>query len=287
MTVVSVMFGYLYYHERAITRQQERALDTRVNELALTEMKLDSISRQLTEQITQVRQLGGNVKELERIKARLEADRAELRKGNIVLASTVKEYEDFLTKKNTELISLRNANKSLSSKNQELDSTNIMLQQERQLLDDSLAQVLSKTQDLEAKVSLAATLKARNLKVVAVSTKGKEREAADLRARQVDDLRVEFELEANPLAEPGTKRIYMKILDPRGATLSDASLGSGVLSYHGRSELFTLSKDVAYTNSTQKVNIIYNRTQPYQKGTYSVELFAEGQKIGEGGFSIR
>jgi hypothetical protein len=108
-----------------------------------------------------------------------------------------------------------------------------------------------------------------------------------VKARRVDNLRVEFLLEKNPLAEPETKRIYLKILDPKGATLSDESLGSGVFSYKGADDAFTLSKDVAYTGTNQDVSILYNRTQPYQKGTYTVELYAEGQKIGEGAFSIR
>ena len=98
---------------------------------------------------------------------------------------------------------------------------------------------------------------------------------------------MEFLLEKNPLARPETKRIYLKILDPQGATLSDESLGAGVLSYQGNDTAYTLSKDVAYTGANQDVSILYNRTQPYQKGTYTVELYAEGYKIGEGAFSIR
>ena len=84
-----------------------------------------------------------------------------------------------------------------------------------------------------------------------------------------------------------TKRIYLKILDPLGATLANASLGSGVFQYAGDDQTYTLSKDVDYTNSDQNVNILYSRTQEFQKGTYTVELYAEGQKIGTGAFSIR
>ena len=125
------------------------------------------------------------------------------------------------------------------------------------------------------------------MKVYAISAKGREREGNDIKARRVDNIRVEFSLEKNPLTRQETKRIYLKILDPQGATLADASLGSGVFQYAGNEQTYTLSKDVAYTNSDQEVSILYNRTQDFQKGTYTIELYAEGQEIGTGTFSIR
>lgn len=287
MTLVAAVFGYLYYHERAITTKQEQDLEVRVTDLMKAEMKLDSISEQLDIRIAQVKQLGGSLVQLQRVKQQIEADRAELRKGNILLAAKVKDYEAFLTTKDSELGQLRRKNKVLAGQNETLTVANTALLQERQLLADSLTEVLTKASDLEEKVHLASGLKARNVKVVAISAKGREREGSDVKARRVDNLRVEFLLEKNPLAEPETKRIYLKILDPKGATLSDESLGSGVFSYKGSDDAFTLSKDVAYTGTNQDVSILYNRTQPYQKGTYTVELYAEGQKIGEGAFSIR
>jgi hypothetical protein len=287
MTLVAAVFGYLYYHERGITTKQEQDLEVRVTDLMKAEMKLDSISEQLDIRIAQVKQLGGSLVQLQRVKQQIEADRAELRKGNLLLAAKVKDYEAFLTTKDSELGQLRRKNKALAGQNETLTVANTALLQERQLLADSLTEVLTKTSDLEEKVNLASGLKARNVKVVAISAKGREREGSEVKARRVDNLRVEFLLEKNPLAEPETKRIYLKILDPKGATLSDESLGSGVFSYKGADDAFTLSKDVAYTGTNQDVSILYNRTQPYQKGTYTVELYAEGQKIGEGAFSIR
>ncbi|MBU1822893.1 MAG: hypothetical protein KKG00_15505 [Bacteroidetes bacterium] len=287
MTVVAAVFGYLYYHERAITTQQEQALEVRVTDLMKAEMKLDSIAEQLDIRIAQVKQLGGSLVQLQRVKQQIETDRAELRKGNTLLTAKVKDYEAFLTTKDSEIGQLRRKNKALAGQNETLSVANTALMQERQLLADSLTEVLTKTSDLEEKVHLASGLKARNVKIVAISAKGREREGSDVKARRVDNLRVEFLLEKNPLAQSETKRIYLKILDPKGATLSDESLGSGVFSYKGADDAFTLSKDVAYTGTNQDVSILYNRTQPYQKGTYTVELYAEGQKIGEGAFSIR
>lgn len=287
MTLIAAVFGYLYYHERAITSQQGKDLETRVTDLALSEMKLDSISKQLDLRIAQVRKLGGNVTELEKIKAQLETDRSALRKGNNFLTARISEYETFLTKKDSEIARLSGENKTLSSRNETLSVVNTSLLEQKELLTDSLSDVLTKATDLEAKVSMAATLRARNVKVYAISAKGREREGESIKARRVDNIRVEFFLEKNPLTTQETKRIYLKVLDPQGATLADASLGSGVFQYQESDQTYTLTKDVAYTNSDQEVSILYNRTQEFQKGTYTVELYAEGQKIGAGSFSIK
>ena len=287
MTLVAAVFGYLYYHERAITSQQDKDLETRVTDLAISEIKLDSIAKQLDLRIIQVRKLGGSVTELTKIKAQLEADRSALRQGNNFLTARINEYEVFLTKKDGEIARLSGENKTLLTRNETLTVVNTSLQEEKELLSDSLSDVLSKATDLEAKVSMASAMRARDVKVYAISAKGREREGNDIKAKRVDNIRVEFSLEKNPLTRQETKRIYLKILDPLGATLANASLGSGVFQYAGDDQTYTLSKDVDYTNSDQNVNILYSRTQEFQKGTYTVELYAEGQKIGTGAFSIR
>lgn len=287
MTLVAAVFGYLYYHERAITSQQSQDLETRVTDLAISEMKLDSIAKQLDLRIVQVRKLGGSLTELEKIKTQLEADRSALRQGNTLLTVRITEYEVFLTKKDGEIARLSGENKTLSSRNETLSVVNTSLREERDLLTDSLSNVLMKATDLEAKVGMAATLRARGVKVYAISAKGREREGNDIKAKRIENIRVDFALEKNPLAKSETKRLYLKVLDPQGATLANASLGSGVFQYEGADQTYTLSKDVGYTNSDQEVSILYSRSQEFKKGTYTVELYAEGQLIGAGSFSIK
>lgn len=287
MTLVAAVFGYLYYHERAITSQQNKDLETRVTDLAISEMKLDSIANQLDLRIAQVRKLGGSLTELEKIKAQLEADRSVLRQGNNLLTVRITEYEVFLTKKDGEIARLSGENKTLSRRNETLTVVNTSLLEERDLLTDSLSNVLTKATNLEAKVGMAATLRARSVKVYAISAKGREREGNDIKAKRIENIRVDFSLERNPLTRPETKRIYLKVLDPQGATLANSSLGSGVFQYEDAEQTYTLSKDIAYSNNDQEVSILYNRSQQFKKGTYTVELYAEGHKIGVGSFSIK
>jgi len=287
MTVLAAVFGYLYYNERGITNKQETDLQARVTELAASEIKLDSISKQLDARILEVQGLGGDIEELQKMKASLEQDRISLRKGNANMSKKVKEYEDFLTKKDEEIAQLREENQQLLSQNETLVATNTELETTKKAVSDSLTGVISKNTELESKVTMAAALRARNVKVYAISSKGKVREGENIKSKRVDKVRVDFILEKNPLTLTDNKTVYMRIIDPSGATISDNATGSGEFDYNGQKQGYTISQDVVYGNNNQDMSIMYDRATPFPKGKYTVELYSEGFSIGEGSFSVK
>ncbi len=287
MTILAAVFGYLYYKEHNITQKQETDLSARVQELAASEIKLDSISKQLDARILEVQGLGGDIAELQKVKASLESDRAALRKGNASMGRKIKEYEEFLTKKDTEIAQLREENQQLISQNEGLTQERNELQTSRQAVRDSLTGVQAQNTELESKVTMAAALRARNVKVYAVSSKGKVREGENVKSKRVDKVRVDFILEKNPLTMADNKTIYLRIIDPTGATISDTKTGSGVFQYNGQEQGYTISKDVVYSNNNQDVSILYDRDAPFTSGKYTIELYSEGFSIGEGSFSVK
>ncbi|WP_426292771.1 hypothetical protein ACN9ML_24820 [Dyadobacter endophyticus] len=287
MTILAAVFGYLYYKEHNITQKQETDLTARVNELATSEIKLDSISKQLDARILEVQGLGGDVAELQKVKASLESDRAALRKGNVSMGRKIKEYEEFLVKKDTEIAQLREENQQLISQNEGLTQEKNELQTSRQAVRDSLSGVVAQKTELESKVTMAAALRARSVKVYAVSSKGKVREGENVKSKRVDKVRVDFILEKNPLTATDDKTIYLRIIDPSGATISDTKTGSGVFQYNGQEQGYTISKDITYSNNNQDVSILYDRDAPFTSGKYTIELYSEGFSIGEGSFSVK
>jgi predicted nucleic acid-binding Zn-ribbon protein len=287
MTILAAVFGYLYYNEHAITQKQETDIQARVNELATSEIKLDSISKQLDARILEVQGLGGDIEELQKVKASLENDRIALRKGTATMGKKIKEYEEFLTKKDTEIAQLREENQQLISQNETLVQAKTELETSKQAISDSLTGVISKNTELESKVTMAAALRARNVKVYAVSSKGKVREGENVKSKRIDKVRVDFILEKNPLTLADNKTIYLRIIDPTGATISDTKTGSGVFQYNGQEQGYTVSKDVAYTNNNQDVSILYDRDAPFPSGKYTIELYSEGFSVGEGSFSVK
>lgn len=287
MTVIAAVFGYLYYQERGITTKQEGDLEARVTELANTEIKLDSIAKQLDAKIIEVQGLGGDVAELQKAKADLENDRASLRKGNASMSRKVKEYEEFLTKKDAEIAQLREENQQLISQNEVLVQEKTELETSKKAVSDSLTGVISKNTELESKVTMAAALRARNVKVYAISSKGKVREGENVKSKRIDKVRVDFILEKNPLTLTDDKTVYMRIVDPSGATISDVATGSGEFEFNGTNQGYTISKDITYSNNNQDVSIMYDRNTPLPSGKYVIHLYSEGFEIGEGSFSVK
>ncbi|KAA6440488.1 hypothetical protein FEM33_07830 [Dyadobacter flavalbus] len=287
MTILAAVFGYLYYNERSINAKQATDLETRVTELANAEIKLDSISKQLDARILEVQGLGGDIEELQKVRASLENDRIALRKGNVTLGRKVREYEAFLTKKDEEIARLREENQQLISQNETLVQAKTELETSKQAISDSLSGVISRNTELESKVTTAAALRARNVKIYAISSKGKVREGENVKSRKIDKIRVDFILEKNPLTALDNKTVYMRIIDPSGATISDTKTGSGVFDYNGQEQGFTISKEVTYSNNNQDVSILYDRNAAFPSGNYKIELYSEGFPIGEGSFSVK
>ena len=154
-------------------------------------------------------------------------------------------------------------------------------------LADSVTTFTAQNKELSEKVNRAAALKAQNFKVLAVTSKGKTRDDDSYKAKRVDKIKMVFDLPENPLTRQETKDIYVRVLDPNGAVLADDATGSGEFEVNGQETKFSTRESVAYLNNNQKVEVVYDNTAQFRPGKYSVELYAEGYRIGGGNFVIR
>ncbi|WP_018621970.1 hypothetical protein [Spirosoma luteum] len=291
MTGLAGVASYLYFDEKKVAENQEVTISERVEELSTTRVKLDSISTALDAKIAEVQKLGGDVSELEKVKAQLNEDKASLKRGNrISLAkyeAKIKQYEAFLVEKDTLISNLQRENVTLATNVKVLDEENSGLKTERQKLADSVTTVVSKNEELSSKVTRAAALKAQNVKVFAVNSKGKVKEDDSYKAKRLDKIKLVYTLLDNPLTKEEPKDVYVRVLDPSGAVVSDMANGSGTFSVDGNETIYTTKQTVNYTNTGKNVELLYTRGIPYKAGKYTVELYSEGFRIGQGEFAIR
>lgn len=298
MTLAAGAFGFMYFDQKDQTETKEVAIVEKAKELAFTQTKLDSVSRNLDAKIAETQQLGGNIEELMKVKARLETDKANLKKNNrfeiAKYTAKIKEYEQFLTEKDVELVKLREENGVLTATNQTLSTENTGLKTEKealtqvkQQLTDSVMTYSSQNRELSEKVAIGAALKAENIRVLAVTPKGKVKNDDSYRAKRVDKIKLQFNLPSNPLTQPDEKEIYVRVLDPDGAVISDEAMGSGKFNWKGQEMMFTTKDRVAYQNTNQTVEMIYDNAQKFRPGKYSVEVYAEGFRIGSSNFTIK
>ena len=291
MTGLAGVSSYLYFDQKKVSENQEVTISERVEELSATRVKLDSISTALDAKIAEVQKLGGDVSELEKVKSQLEADKASLRKGNrISLAkyeAKIKQYEAYLMEKDTLIANLQRENVTLASNVKVLDEENSGLKTERQKLSDSVTTVVAQNTELSNKVTRAAALKAQNVKVYAVNSRGKVKEDDSYKAKRLDKIKLTYKLLDNPLTREEPKDVFVRVLDPQGAVVSDMANGSGTFMVDGNETIYTTKQTVNYTNNGQNVELLYTRGIPYKPGKYTVELYSEGFRIGQGEFAVR
>ncbi|MEY3412592.1 MAG: hypothetical protein RIQ70_1280 [Bacteroidota bacterium] len=296
--VIAAIFGYLYFNEKQENSQNNVSITEKTNELLRTNTKLDSISVQLDAKIAEIAALGGQIDELEALKAELQKDKRNLMSSKSfdvkAYQSKIKDYEALLLEKDVEIAKLREENAVLNNQNQVLNSentglktTNSDLRTAKEALADSVYKTTVQNRELSEKVTLASALRPMNYAVSAINSRGKEREGEEFKARRVDRVKVSFKLAENPLTKKENKTIYMRMIDPTGNVVSDMATGSGAFSFGGKETIYTAKQTILYSNSGQTIEYIYNRGANYEKGTYKIELYADGFRIGQTSFNIK
>jgi len=296
--LATAMFGYLFTTQKQELTQQESMVVDKARELAVTKTKLDSISTVLDAKIAEVEKLGGDVTELTKMKEQLEKDKSAFARSRRVetgkYLTKIKEYEKFLVEKDEMIAQLKADNERLLASNDSLNTHVGSLTSEREQLvkrqtelTDSVTTFTASNKELSEKVNKAAALKAQNLKVLTVNSRGKIKDREEYKSKKVDKLKLTFTLPENELTAQESKDIYVRVLDPEGAVIADDATGSGEFEINGAPSKFTTRESVAFQNNNQKVEMLYDNTSQLRPGKYNVELYAEGYKIGGGNFTIK
>ncbi|GGD62312.1 hypothetical protein GCM10011514_28020 [Emticicia aquatilis] len=300
MAGVLALLGYLFMGARNETLELQKSLTSKVEQLSSTQIKLDSISKSLDEKILEVQSLGGNVAELEAVKAQLENDKKKL-KTDLSFSvqkyeSKIKDYESFLVAKDDDIRKLKEENGMLVAKTQTLETEkqqviveNAALKTEKEELSTTLTKTVddftTKNNDLKRQVTLASAMKAINVQVTALSSKGKERDGGAYKASRIDQLKVSFIMPSNPIAAQNNKDIYVRVLDANGAVVENGN--GGIVQVDGKEIGYSFKQSVPFENNDQRVDLVSGKGANYTKGKYSVELYSEGFKIGKGAFEVK
>ena len=139
-------------------------------------------------------------------------------------------------------------------------------------------------------LALGSVLHASNIQLTAVHIKRSGREKDTKRARRADELKINFDIDENRIAENGTKQLYLVIKDPSGNLLSDPASGSGsTTSSNGTKLNYTVLKEIPLvTNEPVKnITVEWKKENEYEKGTYSITIYNGGYRIGGGMVELR
>lgn len=286
LVILAIINGIQYYMAVKSEKKNREIIESKELQLVATYAKYDSISGQLDMKIQEIEKLGGDIDSLLIIKEQLEMEKNELKLSRNLaqerynkIRDKIAGYESLLKRKDEEIEKLKEVNEALLTENIDLKSQKNELNQEINSLQVERGK-------LQEKISVAATLGTENLKFFAINRRGKERDGDEFKTKQLDKLKITFNIEENSLAEVGAKNIIMRIIEPEGSALYNVAAGSGTFEYNGEEVFFTSSKEILFDNSNQQITFEYEKGSEFKKGLHKVEFYAEGALIGRGQFIV-
>lgn len=283
MAVVIIIQGIKIYLDSKEKQQVVAELTTTEQELASTMQRLREIRTELDNKIAEVTKLGGDIADLQAAKSEIENELVRNKRATgkeiKVLKDRVEGYELLLKNKDEEIEQLKSVNKELLTENKSLKT-------QKNVLGDSIKRLGETKEQLATKVAIASQLKAENIRIVALNERGKERESP-FRAKQIDKLKVEFNIGENNVAPIEGKKIMIRILDEMGQVIFDVERGSGTFIFNGKEEFYTSSQEILFDNTRQKLSFEYDKGSEYNPGNYKLEVYTDDYMMGRADFSVR
>ena len=283
LSVVIIVQAIKIYLDSKEKQTINTDLTSTKQELATTEQRLREISTELDQRITEITKLGGDVTDLEKAKADIEAELNRSRRATgqeiKALKDKVEGYEMLLKNKDEEIEKLKSVNK-------ELLTENTTLKTQKNVLGDSINRLSQSKDELATKVEIASQLMLENFRIVALNDRGKER-TSPFKSRQLEQLKVEFNIAENNVAPIEGKKIMIRVIDENGQVLFDVARGSGTFLINGKEEFYTAAQEILFDNTKQKLSFLYDKGSEYAEGTYNLEVYTDDYMMGSGQFIVK
>ncbi len=277
MIIASIILGvalialiFLYFDKRSKMAEMETAL---------TQEK-DSLANELRHMVVAYDTLKTNN---DTLKAGLETQKKKIIKLLSVNASNVQ----LIRRYKSEITTMREIMKSYIVQIDSLNTRNKMLASENTEIKQQISQVrntnteLSKAkEELSSKVDIASIIQAKNIVAVSLNKKRKETTRINL----LDKLRICFTLRENPLAKPGPKDVYMRVIRPDSLVVTSSP--DNLFDYKGNKIIYSATRQVDYMNQDIDVCIYMDNKGDFIIGNYSVELYLDDNIIGRTNFML-
>jgi len=171
----------------------------------------------------------------------------------------------------------------LTTDNQSLTQDKVQLTQDNTTLTSDLQTTTAAKQDLEKKVDIASTLNASNIAIVPVDVRSNGKEKITSTAKRVNKLLISFDV-TNRIAQSGMTDIYVCITGPDGKNMVVPAAGTGTFTTREEGDKsFTAKVNVDFEmTQKKKVEFAFAPAGKFQQGSYTIQIYQNGYKIGEG-----
>jgi len=134
--------------------------------------------------------------------------------------------------------------------------------------------------NLTKQVTLAAQLDATNISLFPQNKRGKEAK----KVKDIQKLRISFNITRNITAQAGEKTVYVRISKPDNDVLTIDR--NDTFTYENRQLAYSIKKYIEYTGEEQAITVYWDVNEVLYAGNYRVDIFADGNLIGSGSFIL-
>lgn len=203
-----------------------------------------------------------------------------------VSESELKQAKRLINALNADITRFKQEIAVLQQKNDSLLVVNDTLRFNQFKMSEKVVKEKEKSEATEKK--MRSTFSVSNYQITGLQVRNSGKEVETDKARRIDKLRVSFDLDPNEFADTGEKEVYIAIYKP------DGTLGKFQNASPGQLETWSLgtveySDKVTfdYTKGT-KQNVSFDWEEyDFPKGTYKIDLYQNGLKIGQKSLSLR
>ena len=198
-----------------------------------------------------------------------------------------KEQAWLLNKYKKESKTLRSLLKGYLYEIDSLNKTIHVLEEEKMIVEDNFSKEQQKTvlltkekNELTQKVAVGTKYKIYNLLTVGVRGKSGGREKEEKRARKINKIKTCFTIGENDLVSPGERDVYIRVYNEEGVVFPSGGDSSKVFTFEENMLAYSSKRVINYQNKPVDVCIYFNWPL-FSAGNYSIDIFADGNQIGE------
>lgn len=173
----------------------------------------------------------------------------------------------------------------------ELDSMGkkiIVLVDENTEIQGNLSSEIEKTErltkdkeELTGQVELGSAFKLYQTSIAGIRMRGGGKEKEESRARRVEKIKVCFTVGANALTKPGDRYFYIRVADADGNVMPKGGDSTNVfMAADGKKLAYSGRRQLNYMNVAEDICLYFNKIG-LTVGKYTVDIFADGNKVGE------
>lgn len=270
--ILTAVCAYMYFQMRDEQEQNQQMIQVLEMDKAEMENEYKQFSMQYNEMMTQInndslinqlaieqQRSDSLLRELQRTKANDAREIIRLKKELATLRQVLRDYIMQID--------------SLGRENEALRVDNSNLRQENQQAQASITDLASKNEQLSDKVAIASQLDATAISATARNKRGKECH----KVKDAKKFAINFTISRNVTTQTGMRTLYLRITTPTGETLTQG----GTFEFENRQLPYSIRKDIEYTGQEQAVSVYWDITQTLSSGEYRIDIFADGQVIGQ------